>query len=267
MAFASEVGGTGTVVWTDGKSICSMIFENYFPLLYKWSNCDTSSIESEKDWLLEYLHSLDRGVDRFCFPDSRADGYEDKLAASIVKTLKDFPAYSKVNVSKKVMDYFLVAERATSLAVKGLSLLLIAGFLFAAGSFIKYRTAKWNLAAIRERSFDVYRDVFDRNGRIIDPISQAKARISMLSGTGNGLSLEEALARIGVAWEDIADGDVVLNSIRYNGDYMDISGTASEMSTVQNFERALDKDGSESRIGDIQQIPGGGVRFNMTFRW
>lgn len=267
IAFASEIHGTGAVIWTDEESMCSMIFENYFPLLYRWNNRETSNIDDEKMWLLSYSRSLGNEIDRFYIADSGTEGYQAGLAESIANTLKDFPAYSRVNISKKVMDSFLVTERTTVLATKALSVFLVAGLLFAAGSFVKYRTAGWSLNAIRDRSYDVYREVFDPNGKIIDPLSQAKAKISALSGTDRGLSLEEVLSRIGAAWKDVPEGKRILNSIRYNGNYVDISGSASEMSTVQSFQKALDKDGTESRIGDIQQIPGGGIRFNMTLRW
>ncbi len=268
MAFASKVNGTGAVIWTDGESICSMLFREYYPVLYRWNIYSENCLEREKKWLYSYSRSSGDEIEKAVIIDSRkAEEYESLVSTSLLETLKAFPRYSQINVSKKVMDSFLMTERMTGLLNRILSVILISGILFASGSFIRYESSERHLETLQTRSIEVFRDVFHAKGTIIDPLSQAKSVIADIAGTEKGLSLEELMARIGVAWSEVEQSGIVLNSLRYSGDYMDMSGTASEMVSVQVLQKSLDTKEIKSRIGDIQQIPGGGIRFNMTIRW
>ena len=268
MAFASKVNGTGSVIWTDGESICSMLFRGYYPVLYRWNVYSENCTEREKQWLYSYSRSSGDEIEEAVVIDSRkTEEYENLVSTSLLETLKAFPRYSQINVSKKVMDSFLMTERMTGLLSRILSVILVSGILFASGSFIRYSSSERHLETLQTRSIEVFRDVFHARDRIIDPLSQAKSIIAEIAGTEKGLSLEELMARIGMAWSEVEQSGIVLNSIRYSGDYMDMSGTASEMVSVQVLQKSLDTKEIKSSIGDMQQIPGGGIRFNMTIRW
>lgn len=268
LAFASRVNGTGAVIWTDGDSICSMLFREYYPVLYRWNVYSENGTENEKKWLFSFSASVGDEIEKAVIIDSRkTQEYENLVSSSLMETLRQYPRYSQINVSKKVMDSFLMTERVTGIVNRILSVILISGIFFSAGSFIRYFSSEKHLEMLKTRSIEVYRDVFDAQGRIIDPLSQAKAKIAEISGTESGFSLEEVLGRIGKSWSDVQQNGIVLNSLRYSGDYVDMSGTASEMSSVQLLQKSLDTKEIQSRIGDIQQIPGGGIRFNMTIRW
>lgn len=267
MAFASRVEGSGVVVWTDGESICSMLFNEYFPALYRWRAYSDGGLEKERDWMFGYSRSTGKETENSYLIDSRQEEYSNELCLSLDRTLKAFPRYSQINVSRKVMDSFLLTERITGLTGRFLIWFLVCGILFTGGAFIQYRLHDWKLEALQSRSSEIYRTVFDPTGKIIDPLSQARARLADIAGNDKGLSLESVLSRIGEVWSDLEKGEILLNTLRYNSDYVDMSGTASEMISVQKLQKSLDTEKIQSRIGDIQQIPGGGIRFNMTLRW
>jgi hypothetical protein len=214
-----------------------------------------------------YSRSTGNEVESSYLIDSRQGEYPNELCISLDRTMKAFPRYSQINVSRKIMDSFLLTERITGLTGRLLIWLLVCGLIFTGGAFIRYRSHGWKLEALQNRSFEIYRKVFDPTGKIIDPLSQARARIADIAGNDKGLSLESVLSRIGEVWSDLEKGEVLLNTLRYNTDYVDMSGTASEMISVQKLQKSLDTEKIQSRIGDIQQIPGGGIRFNMTLRW
>jgi hypothetical protein len=55
--------------------------------------------------------------------------------------------------------------------------------------------------------------------------------------------------------------------LRYSGDTVDLGGTTMDMTSVQAFQSSLEQNGIEPAIGDIQQVPGGGLRFTMVIGW
>jgi hypothetical protein len=54
--------------------------------------------------------------------------------------------------------------------------------------------------------------------------------------------------------------------MRYTGESAELTGTAQTMEAIQALRSAADSGGFRASLGDIQQIPGGGLRFSLSLR-
>ncbi|HRV97723.1 MAG TPA: hypothetical protein P5201_03985, partial [Aminobacteriaceae bacterium] len=112
--------------------------------------------------------------------------------------------------------------------------------------------------------------IFGQNERVVDPLSQARAKLAELRGQGRTEnSLSRTLSHLGRTWLDgnkKKAGYPVLEQLRYSADGADITGTAEKMEAIQALRLAADSGGYKASLGDIQQIPGGGLRFTLSLR-
>ena len=58
----------------------------------------------------------------------------------------------------------------------------------------------------------------------------------------------------------------LVEQLRYTGEGADITGTAEKMESIQALRTTADSGGFRATLGDIQQIPGGGLRFTLSLR-
>ncbi len=116
----------------------------------------------------------------------------------------------------------------------------------------------------------IYRETAGGTERIVDPLSQARGRLAALKGDGDdGGTLTGFLAHLGSAWSGEKkgkDGLPVLEQMRYAGEGADLTGTAPSMESIQALRISLDSGGFQATLGDIQQVPGGGLRFSLSLR-
>jgi len=183
------------------------------------------------------------------------------------KVLQERDAYRSVNLSRAMLDTELYLEKASRYLTRSLGVVLLVGLVAFGSAFYRYSTFSSGIDHIREMGIAVYREVFQGKGEVIDPVSQARARLNALKEDDHTGDPQELLGNVGKAFLSLEEQDIVLDILRYSKDGADISGRSGEVALVQSFQRELSGLGLDSQIADIQQIPGGGLRFSLTIRW
>ncbi|MCL1941865.1 MAG: hypothetical protein FWG09_07965 [Synergistaceae bacterium] len=267
LSLASSVSGNGITVWTDEKNICSVIWRSGIPELYRWRAKKESALESEISWLKKYCESkeIEEKNDVYIFDAEKDLG---NLHSIIRESFAAFPWLRDINLSRGAINSVMLLERFVRFASKAAVWLAVLGAVFAFGGWMNYSMLSKALDDTRSNSEKLYRDVFDKDGRIVDPVSQARGRINALLGSGSsGKTLSDFLSDLGVPWQ-INPISITIDFMRYNSEGgADLSGSAADMATIQSFRTALADMGGSVQLGDVSQIPGGGFRFNLGIKW
>ncbi len=266
-ALASELGGDGGAVCVLDDGISSAFFVRGEPVLYRWQPLSRRTPEQERDWLLSYGSKYREEPFETVTVDASQEG--ERLAKGVRDTLAKFPSLGSFSLSRKVLDSAIVVEHI----VKGLSSLswsmMLAGGLFLAAGLIKGSAVESELDKIKDRSVKIYQDAFGP-GRVRDPLSQARGLLAQATNAPEGPRLEDCLRILARAWPDAKSDEerISIDTLRFSVDGMDLIGTADEVGMVQNLQKAIkaETDGFV-KLGDIQQVPGGGLRYSLEVRW
>ena len=276
LSLASSVNGNGITVWTDEKNICSVIWHSGIPELYRWRAKKEAALDAEINWLNKYRETKETKAtgateeteeknDIYIFD---AENDSDKLPSIIRQSFFSFPWLREVNLSRSAINSVMILERLVRLSSKAAVWLTVFGVIFAAGVWLNNFMLSNALADTISNSEKLYREVFDKEGRIVDPVSQARGRINTLKGSGTvGKSLSDALSDIGIPWQNKTMG-ITIDTMSYNSEgAADLVGAATDMATIQSFRTSLTEAKCSVTLGDVSQIPGGGFRFNLKIKW
>ncbi len=99
------------------------------------------------------------------------------------------------------------------------------------------------------------------------PLAAITKRLRLLTGGGVQQTLEGTRANFAAAGMARSAGtDIKIDAIRYGRERTEIEGQAPRTDNIQQLRDALAKNGFAVKLGDVQQIPGGGMRFtrNLT---
>ena len=266
-ALVSELGGDGGAVCVLDDGISSAFFVNGEPVLYRWQPLSRRTPEQERDWLLSYGSKYREEPFETVIVDASQEG--ERLSKGVRDTIADFPSLGAYSLSRRVLDSAIVVEHI----VKGLSSLswsmMLAGGIFLAAGLIKGSAVESELNKVKDSSVRIYQEAFGP-GRIRDPLSQARGMLAQANSSPNRPRLEDGLRIIARAWPDSQNDEerMSVDTLRFGGDGMELIGTANEVSLVQNLQKALraETDGVV-KLGDIQQVPGGGLRYSLEVRW
>jgi hypothetical protein len=283
LALASSVEGDGITVWTDERNICSVIWRSGVPELYRWHAKKESALESEIEWLKKYCESkgIEEKSDVFIFD---AENDIDDLLPIAKQSFTSFPWLKEVNLSRGAINSVMILERFVRFTSKAAIWLAIFGFIFAAGAWMNYSTISEALSETNSNTEKKYREVFDRTGRITDAVKQARDKINALKGSGTtGKTLSDVLSDLGfpVTANSIK---ITIDNLSYSYDSATVDGSAADTIIIQNYRQSL-TDAMQSyrssladagnavqndqpvTLGNFQQIPGGGFRFNIAIKW
>ena len=299
LALPSSVDGNGITIWKDEKNICSVIWRSGVPELYRWHANKESALDSEISWLKKYCASKEIEEKRDVFIFDAVNDMENLLPI-IKESFALFPWLKEVNLSRGAINSVMILERFVRFTSKAAMWLAIFGTMFAFGARMNYSTISEALENIRGNSERLYREVFDSNGRIVDAVSQARGKINELRGSGaSGKSMSDILSELGFSMivkpsdsglpSNVESSDldlplnvdpsnfelppnaelrkITLDNLSYSNDSATIDGSVDDMRTIQNFRAALSATGANVTLGSVQQIPGGGFRFNLVMRW
>ena len=79
------------------------------------------------------------------------------------------------------------------------------------------------------------------------------------------MTLEQTLSNFSAAWKNCPEAsNITMDSVRYGTERTEIQGLADGMTSIQALSGALEKNGFTSKVGDVQQVPGSGMRFSLT---
>ena len=184
--------------------------------------------------------------------------------------MKQYPKLLELNISKPALAASLARERTARMLLKACGWAAAAGILFSLIQYTMLSQLRSSVETFTNEGTSLYREIFGQNERVVDPLSQARAKLAELRGQGRTEnSLSRTLSHLGRTWLDgnkKKAGYPVLEQLRYSADGADITGTAEKMEAIQALRLAADSGGYKASLGDIQQIPGGGLRFTLSLR-
>lgn len=277
LAFISGLqsyNGSGVTMWADEENICSLLWQENKPVLYRWRKLSDGAEEKELAWYDAYCSAkeLDRGGN-FVVNAANDDDDEDadeEFAEVVAESVKICPWIDGVNLSRRALEGARDLERTVRLLTRAAVWLLILGGAALGGSFIRWQQVTGQIQEVRTRSENYYRQTFEpqRTGRIANPVGFARDKIAEISGTSTGgHPIEEVMADLGEIFGEEQHKSVTLDVIRYNAEGFDCTGTAPDMSTVLNFRKAWEDRDNKAQVDNTQFVAGIGYRFDLRVRW
>lgn len=269
LALASAVNGEGVALFRNDTVCASAVFRNGLPVFLRCRSSEAMGKEIDEE--IKLCTQIAAASGMTVAPDSVQVLFEDHLLLTTAKeTVKKYPRYLSFNISRPAIASSLSRERAVLMLVRTAACFGIAGLLFCGVQFLEVRRLKVAIEQYAAESASLFQDVFGAGERIVDPLSQARRAMAELRGQGkaeNSFSL--TLSHLGRTWldgEEKRKNLPVLEQLRYSGDGADIIGTAENMESIQLLRGAAGSGGYRASLGDIQQIPGGGLRFTLSVR-
>ena len=287
LPLVSKVKGEGVTFWLDEENICSMLWRSRVPVLYRWKPRDRSSeqasgrlsdrpldqpdftLESERAWYEAYCKSKGEETGEIFTLDAAQPSALAKFSAIVKESVELCPWIGDVNLSRSAFDNALVLEHAVRSLSRVASWLLVMGLMALAGNGLRYYETQSSIEALRDRTAELYRSAFDpsRTGRISDPLGLALAKVAELRGGGaEGRLINEVFADLGAIVEQSPSMDVTLDSVRYNLEGIDYTGSTPDMETAQEFRRAWVEQANAGPL-NLQNAPGVGYRFDLSVKW
>jgi hypothetical protein len=275
LPLVSKVAGEGVTFWLDEGNICSMLWRSGVPVLYRWKPRESADArssftpESELAWYETYCKSKGEEIGGTFTLDATQPSELTQLSEIVKESLGLCPWIGDVNLSRSAFDNALVLERAVRSLSRVALWILVMGLFALAGNGLRYYQARRSIDEFRDRSSALYRSAFDpsRTGRIPDPLGLALSRIAELrGGATEGRLINEVFSDLGSIFEQYPSMDVTLDSVRYNLEGIDYTGSTPDMETAQEFRRAwVDR----ANVGplNLQNAPGVGYRFDLSVKW
>lgn len=273
LPLAAGVDGTGVTLWADEDNLCSILWQDYTPAVYRWRPRSKSSPDAEFDWFDKYCadggeSGLARG-ESFIF-DAAETQVSDVLASIVRDSAEKCPWLASVNLSRTAIQGAMNLERSVSLMTRAACWMLLMGAIVLGGSAIKLYRERAAADDARARSESLYREVFEpgRTGRISNPVTLARDIMAgFQSGGGTSRGLDGVMKELGAVFSENPSMDIKLDVLRYNADGIDCTGSAPDMSTVLTFRRAWESRASLSQLDNTQSVSGIGYRFDLRVRW
>ena len=280
LGFVSQLeksGGNGVTLWADEENISSILWQNYLPVLSRWhKNSDGDSVTHELGWYDKYCSSqnFDRGENFTVSFISKSDDQRPNadyldFGEIVNESVRLCPWLAELNLSRTALESSMGLERNLGFLTRAACWLLFMGAIMLGAEIFEWNKLQDKTQEIRLRSEKYYREVFDstHTGRISNPVTLARDRISELKGSGNIThGLEEVLADFGDIFSS-ESYDVTIDTVRYNSEGFDCTGSAHDMTTILNFRKAWEDKAKLSQLDNTQSVSGVGYRFDLRVRW
>lgn len=269
LALAAPVDGEGIAVFCGEGLIASALFDKGIPLFARCGPLrEETSAEEALDGEVRLCREYALAVGKEALASSVWTGSsgEDLLEAAR-QTVTRFPSFRSLNISRLALRASLARER-TALLLKNFSAAVaLSGLLFCAAQFILSAQGRSSMEKLALEGAALYREIAAPGERVVDPLSQAKGKVAELKGGGEEEgALIPLLSHLGRAWTGLGGDSPVIEQLRYSEGGAEITGTAPVMEAIQSLQSALNGEGFTSSLGDVQQIPGGGLRFSLSLR-
>lgn len=264
--------GTGVTLWADEENLCSVLWQDYKPVLTRWRPRTRSTPDKEFAWFDIYCkeRELERS-ESFTFDALDSNDASLKIISDIVReSVIKCPWISSVNLSQSALEGAIGLERTVSLMTRAACWILFMGVIALAGSYLKLNQVNNRIAAVRAQSESLYKEVFEpgRTGRIANPVSLARDKIAELQrGGSEGRGFEDVLADLGSIFTEDPSMDITVEILRYNAEGIDCTGSAPDMSTILTFRRAWESRASLAQLDNTQSVSGVGYRFDLRVRF
>jgi hypothetical protein len=263
LAFAGEIGGSGVIVWTDGDLITTVWLDEWTPLYYKTADTDESDAETEKDSVLAFIGQQGRSVENLFMAD-RKNLSDSDIQRIGLATIAGCPAYGQLDLSNRGTNLLERRERfVASLTNAGRAAVASAlVVLFAALAVFAYHSSV--LGAGTSSQGGIYAAAFGENSSG-SPLSSAVSKLRAVSSPDVDVSFNLVMRGITSVWDKLgASDDISIEILRYGGENTEMIGKTKSNESIQRLRAALEREGFIPNRDNIQQIPGGELRFNLT---
>ncbi|KEJ92801.1 type II secretion system protein GspL [Synergistes jonesii] len=263
-AFASEAEG-GVVVWRGVSGCCAIWFEeDLTPRFYKYMSPSEGGAGELADLMRGYASScgaeIAPGNVRIIDGESLS---REELRRAAEASFAASPSLSRLDLSSRGTS---TAERCDAFFASCFAALKAAsavGLIFLILSSILLIQNKRAASSFESAPREIYTAALGGTSR--SPLASATKQLGLLSGGGVQLTLDGTLANFAAAWKELPDAKAVrIDAIRYGLERTEVEGQASKAEDIQKLRDALGRNGFAAKTGDVQRIPGGGMRFTLT---
>ncbi|MEG1799968.1 MAG: hypothetical protein RR214_07265, partial [Synergistaceae bacterium] len=146
---------------------------------------------------------------------------------------------------------------------KTVKIMSVLGVIFLVMSAVLLASAYSNRDSFDSAPSQIYKTAFGTDSR--NPLRAALKELKLVTGEGAQMSFEQTLSNFSSAWK-AADpsSSITMDSIRYGAEHTEIQGLADSTTSIESLRDALSKNGFVAKLGDVQQVPGSGLRFSIT---
>ncbi|MEG1602999.1 MAG: type II secretion system protein GspL [Cloacibacillus sp.] len=263
VAFASEVGGTGLLIWRDEGGAAALWLEDYAPRLYKYMSEDEGGSEELVQFARSYAQAVGGSIEaesvrlydaRDLSGDALANAAEKSFAASPALAHLDFSNVG-ASLAEQYEKFFSASFRALKLAAAA----AVVFFILSAALLVQNGLTS---ASFEAAPGAVYALAMGEESR--SPISSITKKLKLLNAGGVQLAFNDVLANIASAWKGMPAGsDAELDAIRSGRERTELEGRTAKTETIEKLRAELSKNGFVVKLGDVQQIPGSVLRFTL----
>jgi hypothetical protein len=263
LAAAAEVAGSGIIVWTDGDFITTVWLDNWAPVYYKTASAQESDREAEKEQALAFAASLGREAGKVFMADRKNLSNMD-IQSMGEAALAGCPAYGQLDLSnrgtnllerrEKIVASLTAAGRAAAAAAAVFLCLALGVYMYGASV----------LEAGRASSGAVYAAAFGEKSSG-SPLGSAMTKLRSVTSPDIDVSFGGVIRGVSAVWDKLgASDDISIEILRYGGENTDLTGKTKSNESIQRLRSLLEAEGFTPTRDNIQQIPGGYLRFNLT---
>ncbi|MCD8234706.1 MAG: hypothetical protein LUC51_10060 [Cloacibacillus porcorum] len=190
------------------------------------------------------------------------DVSREELRRAAAATFAAAPGLARLDLSNRGASMAEQYEAFLNTAFRAVKIASAAGLMFLILSLFILVQNKYMAESFVTAPSEVYRLTTGEVSR--SPLADITKRLRLLTGGGVQLPLEGTLANFAAAGRPLPAGtDIKGDAIRYGRERTEIEGQASKTDHIQLLRDALAKNGFTVKLGDVQQIPGGGMRFTL----
>lgn len=261
LAFIPERDGCSLVIYCDDAGYSAMLFENKEPIFYRWMPFSDGDGDSLAEWMRSYAESVGKPVSETeIFRDTEELSEALCRKQSLSSNLKSFENF---DLSNRGVDIAREIESFTAAAFSAIKIFTVLGAVFALLSLALMVQTSLNEDTFGNAPSAIYKASFGEESR--SPISSSSKKLRLITGEGVQMTLEQTLSNFSAAWKNCPEAsNITMDSVRYGTERTEIQGLADGMTSIQALSGALEKNGFTSKVGDVQQVPGSGMRFSLT---
>lgn len=262
LAFAAEINGSGLIIWADEDQVISLWLQNWIPMLYRWSARLQDSIDGEKELVSAYAAEQGLSLGDIFIADQATKKLAE-IQECGARTLRTYSAYEHLDLSNRGANLLEQRERTVGFLMKTVRFAIACGLAFAlacGGLF-------WQRAGIKDTaatfSENIYASAFGERSR--QPLISIKEKLATLGSDKQDSSIQGILRTLGPVWDELTKSEnIAIETMKFSQEKTDLLGTAKDNSAIQHLRTLLEERGLSLKTDNIQQIPGGGLRFTLS---
>jgi hypothetical protein len=263
LAFAGEVGGNGVIVWTDGNLITTVWLDNWVPIYYKTASSEDSDAEKEKESVLAYIALQGRDAGNI-FMGDRKDISEQYIQKMGQATIAGCPAYGQLDLSDRGTNLLERREKLVSSLTSAGRAAVVSGAVMLLLAFGVYLHQASVLRAGMSSAGAIYSAAFGEPSAG-SQLSSAMTKLRAVTSPDEDVSFNSVMRGVSSVWDKLGvSDDISIEILRYGGENTDVTGKTKSNESLQHLRSLLEEEGFTPNRDNIQQIPGGDLRFNLT---